>query len=99
MNKRMKKDWLVSLRNGKYTQCRNELRDATGYCCLGVLCEIEGYDWSTHDNGDMGEMFQLPDKIHRTSKLTEDEENELVKLNDEDEKDFIEIANYIEDNL
>lgn len=40
MNKRIKTKWIAALRSGKYTQTRQVLRDAKGFCCLGVLCEI-----------------------------------------------------------
>lgn len=48
----MKKDimekWVAALRSGEYTQGRTQLRTesidgkTSGYCCLGVLCEISG---------------------------------------------------------
>jgi hypothetical protein len=32
----------TALRSGQYDQTRSYLRDTTGYCCLGVACEITG---------------------------------------------------------
>lgn len=32
--------WVNALRSGKYQQTQGHLRDKTGYCCLGVACEI-----------------------------------------------------------
>lgn len=34
--------WLTALRSGRYRQARCRLATGTGYCCLGVLCEITG---------------------------------------------------------
>jgi hypothetical protein len=31
---------LKALRSGKYTQTTGALQDRTGYCCLGVMCDI-----------------------------------------------------------
>lgn len=29
--------WLAALRSGRYEQCKEQLFDGKGYCCLGVL--------------------------------------------------------------
>lgn len=36
--------WVAALRSGNYKQARGYLRpsDDSGYCCLGVACEISG---------------------------------------------------------
>lgn len=33
-------DWVKALKSGDYSQCKNRLRTDSGYCCLGVLCDI-----------------------------------------------------------
>lgn len=43
----VKERWIESLRSGNYLQTIERLKatisyDKVGYCCLGVLCEIEG---------------------------------------------------------
>jgi hypothetical protein len=38
--------WLISLRSGKYKQCEENLRNESGFCCLGVACEIQGIEHS-----------------------------------------------------
>lgn len=40
-----KREWLKALRSGEYKQTDSELYSpgAGGYCCLGVLCKINGY--------------------------------------------------------
>jgi hypothetical protein len=34
------KKWVKALRSGKYKQTKYNLQDKTGYCCLGVACDI-----------------------------------------------------------
>lgn len=36
-----RKRWVKALRSGKYTQERGYLRTENGFCCLGVLCDIQ----------------------------------------------------------
>ncbi len=33
-------DWAAALESGNYTQIQGRLHTDTGFCCLGVLCEI-----------------------------------------------------------
>lgn len=40
MNPDVKKQWVAALRGGEFTQGQNSLSTPTGYCCLGVLCEL-----------------------------------------------------------
>lgn len=40
MKTEIKALWTDALRSGVYTQTQNHLRDAKGFCCLGVLCDI-----------------------------------------------------------
>jgi hypothetical protein len=45
MDADVKAKWLEALRSGKYTQTRSYLKDSRGYCCLGVLCEIQDVEY------------------------------------------------------
>lgn len=36
------KQWIKALKSGKYKQCKSELCNGVGYCCLGVANEIFG---------------------------------------------------------
>jgi hypothetical protein len=36
----VKKKWLDALSSGEYPQSRHALRNGYGYCCLGVLCDV-----------------------------------------------------------
>lgn len=40
MKKSHARKWINALRSGKYKQTKDTLRDANGFCCLGVLDEI-----------------------------------------------------------
>ena len=40
MNTQIKQKWIDALRSGKYEQGSEKLRSVTGYCCLGVLCDL-----------------------------------------------------------
>lgn len=40
-------EWVDALRSGEYRQTRSVLRDAAGYCCLGVACDLA----TTHGYG------------------------------------------------
>jgi hypothetical protein len=44
VDKKTKKEWVKALRSGKYEQATSALynRGDNGYCCLGVLCVVEG---------------------------------------------------------
>jgi hypothetical protein len=40
LKKAVKRKWVEALRSGKYQQTKDRLASPTGYCCLGVLCEV-----------------------------------------------------------
>lgn len=40
MNPDIKAKWIPALRSGDYPQTQFGLRDSTGFCCFGVLCDI-----------------------------------------------------------
>lgn len=43
MNKKMAMKWVKALRSGEYEQCQGVLQNDYGrFCCLGVLCDING---------------------------------------------------------
>lgn len=39
-NREVLAEWADALESGEYGQTESLLRDASGFCCLGVLCEI-----------------------------------------------------------
>lgn len=42
--KEIRQKWIDALRSGDFKQTSGALRDRNKYCCLGVLCELEGID-------------------------------------------------------
>ena len=61
MNDNMKKV-LVALRSGLYEQTVEALQDETGFCCLGVMCEIwekETGEKLVRDNKDYAKLSRL----------------------------------------
>lgn len=40
MNPEVKAKWVAALRSGEYKQTKDRLKDGSGHCCLGVLCDI-----------------------------------------------------------
>ncbi len=49
MNQQVKQKWVDALKSGDYQQTRATLKDQSGFCCLGVLCDLyskeTGEDW------------------------------------------------------
>lgn len=49
MDPELKKRWVDALRSGKYKQCAGKLHDGEGFCCIGVLADIQGCEWVQKD--------------------------------------------------
>ena len=115
MNKEIKKEWVEALRSGDYTQGRGRLRSANyedsdgsySYCCLGVLADILPQTKDTDYWKDKGSLLydekyfrsQLPRDIADEIGFTQGTQPELINLNDGDQMNFNQIADYIEGNL
>lgn len=50
VNKEVIKEWVRALRSGEYKQATDALKTENGYCCLGVLCDIQGCEWESAAN-------------------------------------------------
>ncbi len=104
INKKAAK-WIDALESGEYKQCRNELTNGEGFCCLGVACEIDDAvqkQVSVHGIRYLFNGFyqgnSLPSGYDRELGLQgSDSENVLVRLNDHEEKSFKEIAQRLRD--
>ncbi len=101
MNPEIKTKTLVALRSGDYQQCRNVLRDAVGYCCLGVVADVCEEPWTKDDRGRWEVPFiQSPFMYYGDkSGLSGEDAGILSNMNDQYGKTFLEIADYIEANL
>ena len=114
MNSKIKKSWVNALRSGNYAQSMGNLRNANGYCCLGVLCDIyskeNNIDWTFQ--GSYGEEnvqamdywdFEEEDKFPPQSvkKWSELNDNVIGDLADGNDKgySFNQIADIIEATL
>lgn len=87
--------WIEALRSGKYIQTKDTLRDKTGHCCLGVLCDLKDL-WTLllqkYGRNQIGEL------AHAELGLTWEFARQLVQLNDGGAT-FEEIAQVIEDHF
>jgi hypothetical protein len=106
MREDVKAKWLEALRSGEYKQGREALRTVdNAYCCLGVLCDIVGVEWTFGARGAYGhygdtQKVAHPDKrVYEACGLDDSHEGTLVEMNDDAGKTFAEIADWIEVNL
>lgn len=102
MKKEAAQKWVEALRSGKYKQGVGMLRNAKDeYCCLGVLCDINGFSPMYTDfyvPKELQSILEMKSSIG-TFKSANKFQNEynLSKLND-DGVSFLGIADLIEKN-
>jgi hypothetical protein len=98
--------WVKALESGEYSQTRDSLQDNSGFCCLGVLCDVAskqfGYgQWDRDKNGIIGfktprtgtVYSNLPNPFNKV--VRSELEGELIWLNDDEGLDFEGIAQVI----
>lgn len=97
LNKKAKKVWTTALRSGEYSQGHGTLvrgeDDFIEHCCLGVL-----YHCVTGRQPNRG-MDELGRKMLKRVNMTNDTQQDLACMNDNDGKNFKQIANWIDKNL
>lgn len=50
MTTELKERWIAALKSGKYPKTKSQMCDGTGYCCLGVLADLDDPDgWEGED--------------------------------------------------
>lgn len=114
MNAEWKAKWIAALRSGKYPRTQGKLRRPTGFCCLGVLCDlVDPLHWSptatvvTYDHKndyfiygtDETPAYNMPPRqVYDITGLTQAQANELANRNDHGAS-FEEIAEIIEGHL
>lgn len=104
MDKDIKQKWVAALRSGEYEQLREELCSTLSpkcFCCIGVLAllnDIVSIDGKILDESKVfcGEL--QPNALAIFGLPFREQEN-LIHMNDIEEKSFSEIADYIEVNL
>lgn len=104
MDKDIKAFWVDALRSGKYKQAKEQLSDGKKFCCLGVLCDVMAHPLWEYDRDYeaqimLDELWEIPPELRKKCKITRHEQMELINLNDEKNKTFPEIADWIEENL
>lgn len=100
MPKAAKEKWLAALRDGPYSQGTGLLSDVSGrHCCLGVLqCEVDGYVERDRKGNSLGAPTVHWLQAHGMS-TTSFPISHLVSMNDFEQKSFLEIADWIEENI
>lgn len=113
MKKENADKWVAALRSGKYKQTKGHLQTADGFCCLGVLLDINGIQpvkgetVADHDVYYYGEeravianQFLTTCDIKEPSGMfsSETERNTQLSALNDDGKSFAEIADIIEKN-
>ncbi len=104
------KELVAALRSGKYKQGRSYLRRANNFCCLGVACDLAGEKWVPRDsqtdpvydifengarrNGSMPYSVMVYYGFRDCNGIYG--KTSLVENNDNEYKDFYQIANIIE---
>jgi hypothetical protein len=112
MNKLIKNKWIKALRSGKYQQGKYYLKGTDNkYCCLGVLCDLfaktHKAEWIPHGSicllstDKKGVMGTLPDEVIKWAKLESNDktgaaQHRLIPLNDKENYNFNQIADFIE---
>lgn len=67
MNESIKDRWVSRLRSGDYPQTTGFLRTDSGFCCLGVLCDMyieenaNKCQWNQHHDEDTYYLFDVND--------------------------------------
>jgi len=101
MDANLKAKWIEALRSGEYPQSRLGLRNAEGFCCLGVLCDVMGADWKSDGEVVVCGIRQagyLDDVLLKTVGFSEETQEHLYNMNDGG-MPFSKIADHIEANL
>ena len=106
MKSELKQRWLYALGSGKYPKTKSNLKDSAGYCCLGVLADIEGkleeHEGRGFVRGDY--LFNdkylswLPPSFRHQVGLKDSDTKNLAKLNDSNNT-FKEVMEYIENEV
>lgn len=101
MDAELKSKWCAALRSGKYSQAQSVLKGIHGYCCLGVLRDVDD-PTNVQDAGD-ADYLNSDDAVRFG--LSFMDQKILAQMNDGDKEravrrhSFAEIADYIEANL
>jgi hypothetical protein len=107
------REWMNKLRSGDYKQGKGYLFNKDNFCCLGVAGVVCGVDASDMDNVcAISSIFEFHEKDNPDDPLPKGVENVpdiltledgltsiLINMNDDEDKSFEEIADWIEENV
>lgn len=103
MKKELLDQWCAALRSGDDMQVRGALRDAHGYCALGLLFKlIDPNGWTPPDTEGrrLHKMAIVGMRATRIKLgLSAIQYRAIIGMNDQQTKSFPEIADYIEANV
>lgn len=112
MNPEVKQKWVDALRSGKYNQIKTNLKSKIGFCALGVLVDLflleKNLDWKLYiDHSEFnGNDSHLHNRVITWNDIVTwanvDNNFDVYTvscMNDDRQKTFHEIADYIEENL
>ncbi len=106
----VKKEWIAALRSDEFKQTTGQLKTDSGFCCLGVLCELymrkHGGEW-TRDNKFENYSAALPYSVREWAGLHSGDpivsaggaREPLSNANDVLKYPFSKIADIIEEQL
>jgi hypothetical protein len=102
MDAQVKAKWVEALRSGKFKQCRAQLHNGRGYCCLGVLAIVGGHTIDAKNDSVLrpGETSRPLDRTSygALGDFGLVDRGKVIFMNDRGQS-FAEIADYIEANL
>lgn len=101
MDKNLKKVWVKALRSGDYKQGKGNLYKKGRFCCIGVLCDIQGIDWRKELPRVFDRQTTIPPREYDPTGITGDTYDTLGEMNDDktNKNSFKKIADWIEKNL
>lgn len=103
MKRSIREKWLNALRSGEYKQGHENLRRDDTYCCLGVLCDLDGAKWESlgrglyRSEGD-GRFYPSNERLEKLG-IARNVAHNIAKMNDNAGKSFAQIAHWIEANV
>lgn len=104
--------WIEALESGKYPQATdglcmlNDDGEVEGFCCLGVYCEIAGFEKRIKPTNTWYTEYKMPDGSWLCSSLSGAVDRHIVganttaidhvmRMNDREYKSFRQIARYL----
>jgi hypothetical protein len=98
MDAELKAKWVKALRSGEFLQGKTFLESGGRYCCLGVLCRVQGATFAEPEFGGGSDRLMTAFLPERFGGNLGGRSEALADMNDSGSS-FAEIADYIEREL